>query len=57
MDNRPFADNAQYFRDALVLANTSDTSLKTRKPLDEFFFQLVSSEKQAKILPSLREQD
>lgn len=57
VDNRPFADNAQYFRDALVLANTSDTSLKTRKPLDEFFFQLVSSEKQAKILPSLREQD
>lgn len=36
IDNKPFADNSQYFRDALVLANTSDPELQTEEPLQRF---------------------
>lgn len=54
VDNTPFVKNAEYFRDALVLANTSDKELQTFKPLDDFFFMLVSSEQPEIKFKSLR---
>lgn len=42
VDNTPFAENAEYFRDALVLANTNNPNFRTTAPLDAFFNALVS---------------
>lgn len=53
IDNQPFADNAEYFRDALVLANTSNPKFKTEQPLDDFFLQLTKHTER-KIFKSLR---
>lgn len=36
IDNTPFAEHSQYFRDALVLANASDRELRTDEPLRRF---------------------
>lgn len=41
VDNTPFADNAEYFRDALVLANTSNPTFKNEAPLTAFFSALL----------------
>lgn len=53
VDNTPFAENAEYFRDALVLANTSNQLLKSTKPLDDFFKALIT-EGEFKRFASLR---
>lgn len=36
IDNTPFAEHSQYFRDALALANASDRALRTSEPLMRF---------------------
>ncbi|WP_438834796.1 Fic family protein [Streptococcus pluranimalium] len=54
VDNIAFAKNAEYFRDALVLANTSNRELQSFKALDDFFFVLVSNEQQDFNLNHLR---
>lgn len=41
LDNTPFAEHSQYFRDALVLANTSNSQLATKEPLFRFMDNLL----------------
>jgi fido (protein-threonine AMPylation protein) len=53
VDKQPFADNAQYFRDALVLDNTTNLAFKNGKPLEDVFLQLTRQEDK-QIFNSLR---
>ena len=55
LDNQPFAQHSQYFRDALVLANASDRQLQNNQPLQGFMRAAALADQEVSVaITSLR---